>query len=874
MSSISARGPAPRFLVLLLPWLPAAAVAQTEPAPADGESAPAIGLPEVIVSARNRGENLQDVPLSISVVSGEELERELVFDVSGFSRRAANIIWNPGNPRQSSISIRGVGKQGQTDAQDPSVGIIVDGVSFAYNALSAFNFIDVESVEVTRGPQGTLLGKNTTMGALSINTRKPSFSPDFNFSLSWGTRDSLIANAAGGGPVIDGLLAWRGTFYVDKQQGAFRNAYDNGRRSYTDRNRMSGRLQFLLTPTDTLSVRLTGEITPRSAENTNGLVFYEPLPATYSNGAPVDLNNDASTRLARRWFRQQASYTYEDDYLGTSLLRQTNNDNWQPILTGTTAYTAYVEWEVGTHTLTSISAYRDYYFEARNEEGTPFDIQKNNNTTVDYMQKSQELRITSPVGGFVDYQAGLYFIRVENNYYEKGEYGSDAGAWLATPAQYSLLDADASGRQLLLNSLDRLFRLGWNEIDNRSAAVFAQANWHFTDRLTLTTGVRFTREDRRNTTSRLVTENGFGSELNPVAVNGVNLGGFATNADGTLAAGNSIAQLQLADFTANKYFGVPLGGEPGAAWEALTVQQRSQVAAARSLRQSQIGTLWGVTEGVPFKETQPSYNFTPTIRLTDGVNLYASYQYGEKAGISQFTNGLPNNARPEKSTAYELGIKSRLLNDTLTLNVDVFQNDIRDYQQSVQVLDEYTTRLRNDGQFYFTSATGNVPKVRVRGLEVDAVYAGLPYTSLRFAGAYNDAKYVDFPNAAQPPENGYPGAPPFRSLSGRTLPGAAKFTATLSGEVAYPLFGDKDLRASFTHFYTSSYNENNSLSVTGVVPAYHLTDASVGIARHDGVFDVSLVVRNLLDTEYRSQGWGSWSPNAPRWYAVTVRGRL
>lgn len=111
----------------------------------------------VVVRARNRVENQQDVPISISVVRGEELENLQANEINALTMRAANVSWNQGNQRTSSLSIRGIGKQGQTEAQDPSVGVIVDGVNYAYNALtSSFDFTDVDVVEVVRGPQGTL----------------------------------------------------------------------------------------------------------------------------------------------------------------------------------------------------------------------------------------------------------------------------------------------------------------------------------------------------------------------------------------------------------------------------------------------------------------------------------------------------------------------------------------------------------------------------------------------------------------------------------------------------------------------------------------------------------------------------------------------
>jgi iron complex outermembrane recepter protein len=122
----------------------ASAQAATEPV-ADTPQETALG--KVTVRARNRLEPLQEVPLSISVVTGRELERLQATEIGAITQRAANVSWNLGNQRTSSLSIRGVGRQGQTEAQDPSVGFIVDGVSYGYNALtSSFDFTDIDTV--------------------------------------------------------------------------------------------------------------------------------------------------------------------------------------------------------------------------------------------------------------------------------------------------------------------------------------------------------------------------------------------------------------------------------------------------------------------------------------------------------------------------------------------------------------------------------------------------------------------------------------------------------------------------------------------------------------------------------------------------------
>jgi outer membrane receptor protein involved in Fe transport len=180
-------------------------------------------LGKVTVRARNRLEPLQEVPLSISVVTGKELDRLQATEIGAITQRASNVSWNLGNQRTSSLSIRGVGRQGQTEAQDPSVGFIVDGVSYGYNALtSSFDFIDVDTVEVTRGPQGTLLGKNASLGVVSVNTRRPSFTPDANWSVTYGDWDTVIVRGAGGGSIVDGKLAWRGAFNANKGRATSR----------------------------------------------------------------------------------------------------------------------------------------------------------------------------------------------------------------------------------------------------------------------------------------------------------------------------------------------------------------------------------------------------------------------------------------------------------------------------------------------------------------------------------------------------------------------------------------------------------------------------------------------------------------------------
>ena len=854
----------------------APAAAAPASAASTAESASEVpALDAVTVHSRNRIERLQDVPISVSVTTGAELARLDAYGVDAITKRAANVSWNRGNQRTSSLSIRGIGKIGQTEAQDPSVGVIVDGVSYAYNALtSSFDFVDVDTVEVARGPQGTLQGKNASVGSITINYKRPSFTPTADYTLAFSEHNGLLGVAAIGGPVVDNLLAWRGTFSVDRQKGALVNAYDRDQ-SYTNTDRVSGRVQFLLTPSDDLSVRVEGVITPRASETTNGATINRPnLATTYSNGTAINTTNTNEAKLARSWFAQDTGYTLAD-YYGSP-----NNDAQRGLVTGNGGASAEVNWKLaGGSTLTSITALETYHFNAHNDDGTPFDITRNaGGFWNDYRQKSEELRITSPTGGFVDYQAGLFLMQARNSATYHKAWGNDAGAWYASPSQYTTLDATAAGQLLMENSLANVSMAynspaGQQEINNKSAAVYAQANWHVTDAFTVTTGARLTHEDRRTTASSYVISDGSAPELDPVSVNGVQLGGFDSDAStGALKGDNDATQVALADALAQKYFGV-------ATYSALTAAQLKQVAAAKAIRQTNIGVLFNPVAAQPFRANQPAFTLSPSWKISPDVTSYVSYQHGEKAGISQVVNGISQRVDAEKTNAFELGVKSALLGKTLILNADVYDMRIADYQQAVRILDQYTTALNVAAGIAnptaYTSATGNVPKVDARGLEIDGVYGGIPRTTLRFSGAWNLARYKSFPNSAQPVENGYTGAPAYQDVSGRTLAGAPRLAFNVGADYRQPVSADKDAHLSANIAYSGKFNSDVSLSRYAVVGESVLADLSVGIGKHDKSFDASLIVKNVFNNQTpTARTWTSITPGTPRTFAVQFTGTL
>jgi len=836
-------------------------------------------LGEVVVKARPRLAKLKEVPSSSSVRTGQELSRELAIDLGSILQRAGNVKWNNGNSRTSSLSIRGVGQQAQTDAMDPSVGTVVDGVPYAYNPLTSFDHYDIDQVEVDRGPQGTDGGKNFSMGRVNISTRRPSFTPDANYSLTYGRYDTYIADAAGGGAVVDNLLAWRGAIHVNKAQGVTENLY-NSDQTWYNRDRVAGRLQFLLTPTEDFSARVSIDVQPRGAEFFNGNSFFTPTPQFYANGDPNPLKGDASTRLGRRWFKDgNPDYTYQDSYLYGGGQHAFNQDNQFPLVTASKGGLAELNWNIGGFKLTSITGVRDYEFQARNDEGTPFDVSKNGGGSVpDFLQVSEELKVSSSFGKLVDYTAGVYLLERKQTKGNKVGFGSDAGAWFASDKAYATLDQNGAGQQLMSDSLNGLETNNPYYIYNQTGALFANAKWHITEPLTLTTGLRFSSESRSQTTEKYITQQGFGSALNPgvitTVLGSVDTGGFGTDKDGNLtsAALADPTQLALANSVAAKYFGI-------ADYSALSELDKSQVAAAKTIRAGTngIGQLWGLEPGRPFKSTQPGYVVSPSYKINENLTSYVSWQYQEKAGFSQTVNAVAFQAAAEKTNSYEIGLKSSLFDNTLTLNTDFFWTDISNYQQAVYVTNYCYPNCPSASDNY-VATTGNAPGVRALGVEVDGSYTGIPYTAINFSGSYNDAIYTDFKNLANPAENGNnPNGTAFFDATGQTLPGAAKFTFSVSPEVRLPIeaFGRNEFHTSFTSYFTDSYKSDVSLSNYSWINANITTDFAIGVGRRDKLFDISFVAKNLFNnqTPY-AKTWNSYTPGIPQWFGVMVSGKI
>ncbi|HUL83575.1 MAG TPA: TonB-dependent receptor plug domain-containing protein, partial [Gammaproteobacteria bacterium] len=232
----------------------AAGAATSAPAAAqDAAGQAAAPLEEVTVTARRREEAAQDVPIPVSVVDGALITDTGSFNVNRVKELIPTVQLYSSNPRNTALNIRGLGTTfGLTnDGIEGGVGFYVDGVYYARPAAAALDFVDVERLEVLRGPQGTLFGKNTTAGALVVTTRKPSFTPDATFELGYGNEDFVQAKGSFSGPLGD-KLAGRVSFSSTQRDGNVYNVRTNEWINTLDNQGI--RAQLLFTPSDNVEV--------------------------------------------------------------------------------------------------------------------------------------------------------------------------------------------------------------------------------------------------------------------------------------------------------------------------------------------------------------------------------------------------------------------------------------------------------------------------------------------------------------------------------------------------------------------------------------------------------------------------------------------
>jgi len=430
-------------------------------------------LDEVVVSARKRAENAQDVPISMSVRSGETLADDNTFRMQEILRSMPNVSTEIQQPRQTSIVIRGLGKSPANDGLEASVGIFLDGVYLGRSGMATNDLIDVERIEVLRGPQGTLFGKNTTAGALNIVTRAPGEEFETWAQASLGNNDFSQLSGAINAPLVPQRLSFRLSAFDTERTGF---VFDESLGEHLGESDRSGaRAQLLWTPADNTRVRFIADYYSQDEDGPGFLLVDSGIIMADGSTRP----NNFLDRSAR------AGYTPVID----PLARRSDADAMQRIVTDQAGFSVQADVHIGNHLLTSISAWRQWKFRPQNDgDFTALDILPESGVSSRHEQVSQELRLSSAPEGQFDYIIGAYLFFQDLDSTSNSLYGAEASDFMTSGLTPLALDGF------------RVTTTAGPKTD--SYAAFAQGTWQPTNAWELTAGARWTTEARTAQISR------------------------------------------------------------------------------------------------------------------------------------------------------------------------------------------------------------------------------------------------------------------------------------------------------------------------------------------------------------------------------------
>lgn len=891
------------FAALALMALAMPAAAQDA---AGGEAADG---PEIVVTAQGRAQALSDVPVAISAVNSEVLRNSGANDIRQLNQVAPSLlVSSTGSEANGSARIRGIGTVGDNPGLESSVPVFIDGVYRSRSGIGLNELGEIDRIEVQRGPQGTLGGRNSSAGIISIYSKKPEFTLGATGEASYGNYDFVRVGGSVTGPISDNLAARFDGIYV-RRDGFYHDV--TNKTDVNDRNRFFLRGQLLFKPTDALSVRLIADYTWRN-EKCCAAIYVDRSVNPYIGNlndpsnplSPLQPNGNNIVNVLHDLGQPLASFNpgySRDIYVsqGRSFAGKTKDYG----------VSAEVNWDLGGAKLTSITAYRQYRSgQASDTDYSAVDILYRAPGDDAYRQFhtfTQELRLRGEAfGGKLDWLVGGFFanekLTVRDNLRFGTQYGRFATCRLvsggglaalysptspgclasrpavfgaATPAIYAAIDAlDGLNDRGSIN--DRYFQNGTNW------ALFTHNIVHITDRLDLTLGLRYT-NDKKDLSATFTNDN---------------------------TACTAIQSL-VGPFLSNPSLAAVSGGLIGLACQGNSTAELNNVSITNSRGEDE----WTGTGILSFK-------------ATDDLMLYASFSRGYKAGgfnldrsalkspLVTFASlggaqALVNNLKfdPELVNSYELGAK--YATGPFSASISLFRSDFRNFQLNtfngsvylVQTVNGCTTSLGGADRD-LSAATGACPAgdvgwgVRAEGLELETalnpadnlrVTAGLTYSRTRYRSDIVG-------NSA-----GAPLDPALRFLPGKNLSNAPEYVVTAS--MAYtPEIGSTGLSALFyvDGRLTSDYNTGSDLFPQKGQDSFAIVNARVGLRGPEQRWSIELWAQNLFDVDYAQvafnspfQAGGSGAPfndannypggrqlfsqflAEPRTFGVTVRGK-
>jgi iron complex outermembrane receptor protein len=764
-------------------------------APSLAEEAARPAIEEIIVTARKREENVQTVPLAVTALTSELQEstvRNLV-DLNGYAPNV-RIDRDPSRAGGSSITIRGISPTRTDDNSfDSPIAVQIDGIYLGTLSGQVIENFDIERVEILRGPQGTLFGKNTTGGVVSVVRTRPTGEWGVHAKIDYGQWNTQEARVVVNAPVMEDLLAAK-VFYTSLKSDGYLTRTGTGNNMPTQDYENYG-VTFLVTPSEDFDAVFTIEKYKDNSQGGASLTNFNLAPGVATKppaGSPeTDLSGGflSCTLFASMIIPQWNSTVPCRTSLKTA--KSTTVDTPNPSSFDVDAYTLNMTYKLSDNfQLVSVTGYRDM----TEDRLLDFDGSSDNFITLsrdnNYDQKSQELRLEGTWdkvtlvtgvhywdskftqnwitgGSFWQYLGTTFGVDFSNNTWLPFPFGP-AVAPPVSPLQacwggaFGNIKCDTGASLTGLG--DPFDQRLYETQETKSYAGFAQADWEFIENWTLTAGVRYTDEKKDFTAGQ--------AYLAPVSRRGIdNFPGYA-NLD-------------------NKW------------------------------------TKWTPKVGL-------AYQFRPDIMF------YTSYSEGFHSGgffgVNQnIADFVRDQYKPEEIGSYEAGMKSQFFENTVQLNVAGFYNKYKNKQESSVQLDPTTNTV--------ATVFSNVADATYKGLEVEAQWVQSEYLSLFATGGWLDAKYDSFETDV----NANDGQNLIVDASYLTPRNAPKYTYGLGGTITYPV-GEGHVEL-FTKYSWVDSIETSLLNLKiGRVDSREDLSASIGYFYRN--MSVSLYGRNLTDQTF------------------------
>lgn len=833
---------------------------------------------EIIVTASKRSQTLQDTPIAVSVTSAADLQNAQIRDLIDLQSAVPSLrVSQLQSSANTNFIIRGFGNGANNAGIEPSVGVFIDGVYRSRSAAQIGDLPNVERIEVLRGPQSTLFGKNASAGVISIVTQKPQFEFGGSVEASYGNYDAIVVKGDITGPISDKIAFSIGGNY-NRRDGYAQDLKLNT--DVNDRNRWGVRGQLLFEPSDALSIRLIGDY-DKIDENCciAGNVIAGPTVAitnALAGGPSVDANNPFS-------------YNVYNNFLSTNEIENYGGSG-------------QIDYEMGNLSLTSITAYRQVRaLTNQDSDFTGADLIGENSADLGINTFTQELRLTSDFDGPLNFLIGGYYFNEKIDQKNDIRFGTQFrpygdqliraasgnalnvamlettfGALEGNPAKYTNSFFRAG------NGLDEAYRM-----KDEAFSIFGTLDFEVTDRLTLTLGGNYTKDRKRFSTDVTSTDVFSGINLDAAAYAPFRnqllfQGGLASQVGTVLGLGRSATAAEIGAFA---------GANPAAFGQISAAVQQFANANQNNPAANPLNGLKAFQFLPPFlnvpNAVEPgktndgdfSYSIRASYELTDTVNVYATYATGFKASsvnLSRDSRPLASDlpaiisggfattnlstgsrfANPEESTVYEFGLKGQW--SVAAVNIAVFKQSIKGFQSNV-----------------FTGtgfALANAGKQSTFGVEFDGSVRPVDGLNLTLAVTYLDPKYDSFVNSA------------FGDISGTKPAGIPDLSASMGATYTHEFAGGTKAIAHIDYSYESPVRvveglqgipQNISDSLKREVNSLN---ASFTVALTNG-FELGVWGRNLTNAQYLTtvfpavaqSGSVSGYPSQPRTYGVTGR---